>query len=362
MDHQWPYYLAQAYRGVGEDKAARRYFTRALKINSLDPMVWSSLADLYLDGGRVKEALYALERAAFLDPSSAFIQWRVLVRLLALDLPSAREIARDLVSRLLLLEPSKRRNLFALGEMLVKDGLGGILPHDEGVWKAYLRWLISRGEVEKAVMVWREMGDLGWRDRGLFRSVVDGLIAKGAVAQAWKVWRGEFPQDHLIHNGGFERDLLGFGFGWRFNPRISGLKSWGFTFRDRIEGRRSFYLEFDGERNPRVGWPRQLVYIGVPGTYRLSAYMKTEGVTGATGFSLWVWGKGFRARSKELKGYTFWRWVKVDFQVRDPGPCWVALVRQATRKLNRFLGGKVWIDQVVLEKLDEKGVSQGSSG
>ena len=363
LDYRWPYYLAQAYWGMGKRREAKSYFSKSLRLNPLDSVVWSSLADLCLDEGRKEDALLALKNAASLDPSSAFIQWRVLVRLLAIDLPSARGIAQELVSRLLILEPSKRRNLFALGEMLAGGGgMEKLLPHDEGVWGAYLRWLIIRSEVERAMVVWREMGKWGWKDRRLFRGVVDGLIARGAVAQAWEVWREEFPQDPFIHNGGFERDLLGFGFGWRFNSRISGLKSWGFACREKVEGRRSLYLEFDGEHNPQVSWPRQLVYVGTPGTYRLSAYVRTEGVTGATGFSLSVWGKGFRAQCRELRGYNPWRWVQVEFQVQEPGPCWVALVRRATRKLNRFLGGKVWIDQVVLERLDEEGVSQGNPG
>ena len=354
-NHDWSYYLAEAWRAVGQYEKSEDFYMRAIKTNPLDPMVWSSWADLCLDTGRKEDAIYALKRAAYLDPSSSFIQWRVLVRLLGMAIPEAQHMARNQISRLLLLEPSKRRNLFALGSTVVGDeGLEEILPEDPQVWRSYLQWLLPRGEVLRVAKVWEELRGRGWTDKKLFRSIVEGFIGRGHEAQAWQIWREGFANDTLIHNGGFERDFTGFGFGWRWSEKIPGLKSWGFDREDAIEGNRAFFMEFDGEHNPQVNYPRQLVYIDRPGTYKLAAYMKTEGVTGATGFSLVVWGRNVRVHGKELKGYTQWRWISVVFEVKEQEPLWVGLVRRATRKFNRFLGGKVWIDQVALERVGEE--------
>ena len=364
-NHEWAYYLAEAWRAVGRDEKSEEFYVRAVKTNPLDPMVWSSWADLCLDMGRKEDAIYALKRAAYLDPSSSFIQWRILVRLLSIATPESQDIARDQISRLLLLvKPSKRENLFALGYTVAGDEeeLEELLPDDPQIWKDYIRWLLPRGEDLRVVRVWEELRDKGWTDRKLFRFVVEGLICRRHEDKAWRIWKEEYPADGLIHNGGFERDLAGFGFGWRWSKKIPGLKSWGFDREDAIEGNRAFFMEFDGEHNPQVNYPRQLVYIDGPGTYRLTAYMKTEEVTGAKGFSLQVWGKGLRVHGKELRGYNPWKLVSLILDVKGQGPFWVGLVRGTTRKLNKFLGGRVWIDQVVLEKMNEEESAERASG
>ena len=362
LNHVWPYLMGQAWYRVGRVERAERDFMRALKLNPMDSGVWTSLADLYRDGGRKEGAFLALRNAAFLDPLNVDVQWGVLVRLLALDLPQARATIRVLVTRLLQLDPTNRRNLFALARIVAgKGNAQALLPREKDVWRSYLLWLISRGEVDEALSVWNRLGEMSWRDRELFRRVVNGFLSKRAFSQARRVWLEEFPGDSLVHNGGFERSLAGFGFGWRFNSRIPGLKSWGFTYDDAVEGRRSFYMTFDGDQNPSVKWPRQLVYISHPGRYLLTAYLKTEGITGATGFFLSFRGRGVNVKSREFRGYNPWRKVKLEFQVKAPGVYWLALVRHPTGKFNRFLGGSVWLDQVVLERVDdEKGVSQGN--
>ncbi len=363
LNHVWPYLMGQAWRSTGKGREAERSFIRALKLNPIDSGVWASLADLYVDRGRKEEAFLALKNAAFLEPLDVTVQWGVLVRLMTLDLPQARDTVQAIVSRLIFLDPTNRRNLFALAQMVAENGEAeALLPHERDVWRSYLLWLITKGKVRKAYDVWNKLGDLGWRDRRLFKKVVSGFLAKKSYPLARKVWLEEFPGDPLVHNGGFERDILDFGFGWRFSSRIPGLKSWGYANREWVEGRRSFFMGFDGESNPYVAWPRQPVYLDTPGSYRLSAYVKTEGVTGASGFSIRVWGRGVRARSKEVKGYSPWKWLKVVFKVREPGLYWVGLFRPSTRKFNKFLGGRVWIDQVRLEKVDEEEVPLGNSG
>ena len=363
FNHVWPYLTGQAWRGVGKNRKAEGSFIRALELNPLDSSVWAALADLYVDQGKKEKAFLALKNSAFLDPTNVTVQWGVLVRLMTLDLPQARDTEKALISRLILLDSANRRNLFALAQVIAGEtGADYLLPQDKEVWNSYLLWLISRGKLEEAQALWERMGELGWRDRKLFKKVVNGFLSRKGYSRARKIWLEEFPGDPMVHNGGFEYDLAGFGFGWRFNPRIPGLKAWGFSYDEAVEGRRSFYMAFDGEENPSVSWPRQLVYIGEPGRYRLTAYIKTEAVTGATGFSLVFWGKGVRVRSREFRGYNTWRKVKLDFQVKISGVYWLALMRPSTRKFNRFLGGRVWLDEVILERVDEKGVSQGNSG
>ena len=363
LNHLWPYLMGQAWRKVGRVERAEGNFIRALKLNPIDSGVWASLADLYQDEGKKERAYFALRNAAFLEPLDVDAQWGVLVRLMALDLPQARDAIKTLVSRLILLDPTNRRNLFALAQVVAENGKAcELLPRDRDVWRTYLLWLVSRGRLDEALTAWNRVEEEGWKDKKLLKRVVDGFISRRGYSQARKIWLEEFPGDPWIHNGGFEHDLAGFGFGWRFNPRISGLKSWGFSYDEAMEGRRSFYMAFDGDENPQVAWPRQLVYIGVPGRYLLSAYMKTEGITGATGFFLSFRGRGVNVRSREFKGYNSWKKVKLEVQVKEPGVYWLALVRPSTQKFNRFLGGRIWLDQVVLEREDEKGLSQGNPG
>ncbi len=362
LSYRWPFLLAAAWKAEGEYEKAERYLKRSIFLNPLDPSAWIALSDVFLEKGLKEEALHFLENSIFLDSTSAYVRWRVLLRLMTYGTSRTSPMVKNQIAQLIYLEPSKRDKLFELARMVSgSDNIDSYVPNDRDSWRAYLVWQLRRGDPSHVKAMWESMKGKGWTDERLFRYTVNGLIAKKRCEDAWSIWREWFSQDGPIHNGGFEKDIVNCGFGWRWNPHIEGLKSWGYSRSYKVEGRRSFFMEFDGDHNPYVGYPRQLVFIDKPGRYRLSVFIRTEDVTGATGFSVEVWGKGFRARSEEVKGYTPWKLVNLEFCVREIGVIWVAFIRRKTKKLNKFLGGNIWIDQVTLERVGEEEASKRSA-
>jgi hypothetical protein len=133
---------------------------------------------------------------------------------------------------------------------------------------------------------------------------------------------------------------------------VEGVKRVRFVHFFKAEGRRSFSIEFDGEHNPNVVNPYQYIYL-YPGDYVLKALLATKGVTGASGFYLEVSGPRFRTTSEEVGGDTSWKKIDMPFTLKSPGLYRLSLRRNATKKLNRFLDGQVFLDGVRLVRLNE---------
>jgi len=184
--------------------------------------------------------------------------------------------------------------------------------------------------------------------------MIKGLFYNGKYKACWELWENRYRNEYrgnLVFNGGFERNFLRYGFSWRTQSKIKGARRVRFIHFYKAEGRRAFSMEFDGEHNPSVSNPYQYIYLQ-PGTYRLHALLSTEGVTGATGFYVEISGPHFRAASNEIKGDTSWKKIELTLNLKEAGLYRISLRRNPTRKLNRFLGGKVFFDDVRLVRLN----------
>ncbi len=352
FDHRWNFYLAEGYRAAGDFKNAELYIKKAISEDPFDPLPWLSLSELFRERGEKDKSIECLEKVATLYPTSASLRWYIFVHSISLGTTKGLKLAEAQVPWILKLSPSKRYKIFNIIDSLEgKDRLSLMIPEDRSVVRSYLLWLIRKGYTEDSVKVWEKVKKNGWDDPALFRSVVQGLIWKKDFKNAFMIWKEKTHQKDVVFNGGFERDIENFGFGWRFPKKLRGLRRWGYSTAFKTEGRRSFFMEFNGEENPSVRYPSQLVFIEEPGKYRLSALVKTEEVTSAEGFRLAVWGSGIKGKvTRDIKGYTFWKILTLDFEVPNPGPVWIAIVRRKTTKLNRFLGGRIWIDEVKIER------------
>lgn len=188
------------------------------------------------------------------------------------------------------------------------------------------------------------------------RAYVDRLLRDAMVPQAYIGWvngltREQREQLGLLHDGGFELEPDGFGFGWRLNGERGVLVKRSATYGG--EGERSLHLLFDGYRG-RFGGVSQSLFLE-PGSYRLAGRVRTDSLETQGGLS-WV----VRCRLSETRdlgvserflGTNPWRDFGFDFDV--PAGCPLVelrLVSVGERSFEREIAGGAWFDRLAVRK------------
>ena len=357
-DNSW-FALGRAYYYSGDCEKAKVCFGKALSANRLSypaliELMWLSLKDV----DDKNDVVTLVQTIDLLAPADIGIHWKILIRTMTFDAPWARRIALGEIRLLLPLYGRRRTQLFRIAGLLLKnDGrLLTFVPDDRAVKISLLHYLLYRKKrVDLAGTLWDEINTKGWEDKALFRTMINGFFYNKRYEKAWELWRKKFSsayEDTLVFNGGFEKDFLNYGFSWRRQGKRKGVKRVRFVHFFKSEGRRSFSIEFDGEHNPAITNPYQYIYLE-PGDYRLRASLALKDITSASGFYLEFSGHHIRSVSDQFKGDRDWENVELLLHLKVPGIYRVSLRRNATRKLNRFLGGKVFLDDVSLVKLND---------
>ncbi len=351
--------LARIYDYLGEYAKARHALQRSLSLNCLYYPAWIEHMWLSMRKGAKSEGPARIARVLdLLNPTDTALHWKILIRMLALNTPWAPQLALNEIRTLLPLDARDRTQLFRIAELILGNpqDLLAFVPDEKQVKAPLLSYLLyARRRPDLALTLWEEMKERGWKNEDLFHTLINGLFRNRKYREAFALWKKTFRNEYrnnLVFNGGFERDFLKYGFAWRVQRRPKGVRRMRFIHFYTAEGRRSFTIECDGEHNPRIMTPYQYIYLE-PGQYRLSAFLSTREVTSASGFYLELSGPHFRAISRRFTGDTDWTRVELLVSLKLAGMYRVSLRRDATSKLNRFLGGKVFLDEVTLHRLHE---------
>ncbi len=353
------YALGKIRYYLGDYLGARRAYDNALTSNRFYYPAWIDLMWLALkneaDGKEASRLIYAVD---MLNPTDLKIHWEILLKAITLDETWARDVALNEISLLIPLSKGRRVRLFRMAGMLLgsEDALLTFVPDDRDVKSKLLSYFLYVSKrPDLAETLWTEISARGWKTQDLFETMIKGLFYNKAYEKAWVVWRKRYRNDYketYVFNGGFERNFLNYGFSWRYQGKVKGVTRVRFIHYYKGEGRRSFSMEFDGEHNPTIVNPYQYIYLE-PGYYQVRALVSTKGVTGSNGFYVELSGPRFRAVSEEVKGDTPWKKIVVSVVLKQAGLYRLSLRRNASRKLNRFLGGRVFFDGVRLVRRDE---------
>lgn len=191
------------------------------------------------------------------------------------------------------------------------------------------------------------------------------LMVHGLVHEAWKTEFSQVPPlGGTVVAGDFENITDGGMFGWKLSD-AEGVKARVLRCEDCSGKGRALNLKFDGEHNVDYAGVSQVVPVEPGGTYRLEAKAKSEQITSARGPSLRILGLGGQigdaaeacGRWSGVWGPEFrlsQNWHPVSLVFRVPDQCegvYIKLVRPATDRLNKFLGGELWLDDIRLERL-----------
>ncbi len=363
LNPKWNRILGVFYRYSGEPFKALGFQEGLVLKDPLNPDAWIDLGETLLFMHR-PQGLNMVKNASFLDPTDGGYRWKVLIT--ALQMGNVELASREMKA-LLLLEPSKRPIIFQLAYRLFEGDMNTVMskviPLDQKVMEDFLFYLFRHNEAAEAWQLWQELELRDWITERALKGMVSFLMQNQAYGMAYSIWSRHVAEDQpgVVFNPGFENELLGYGFGWRWE-KVRGV-SYDLSYSQHVEGRHSFHLRFDGEHNPAFITPYQIVYLAEPGNYILRAFVKTRSITSSEGPYLFVQGQnGAVAKGPKLRGDNAWREVLIPFSLaKGDNAVVIGIRRDKSHKLNRFLGGELWIDKVSIEHQEEN-EEEGTGG
>ncbi len=234
-----------------------------------------------------------------------------------------------------------------------------ILPPNPQVYLAFIKLLLSAGDLDSAHQIWSALIGLktvfDYHD-GLF--YIDSLIQAHAIASASAAWkqlssRSEALQaysrpDNMVTDGSFSQEILNSGFDWRYNPRPQIAVT--LDSADFHTGDRSLRLVYS-ETGSDAGI-FQYIAVRPHSRYRLSAWVKSDNLDTANGPTLAVLNDDDNAvygATEETIGTTPWHRVAAELQT---GPETTLLILAVLRRPGGTrIQGKFWVDDIALEPL-----------
>jgi hypothetical protein len=340
---------------MGSEEEIERLFVKSLRLDPLLSYSWLGLSEVFSDKGEREKAIFSLRRAVELAPLYIANRWEsALIALKVGDRQTAIESLRVVAKS----DPQRRPRVFDLSWQVFGDPelILNRIVSDEAL-PSYLGYLIQKDRLKESLSAWERIERSGVEvSYSLSLVYIDFLIRKDRASYAYSIWRERFGEEEsgsLIWNGGFEREPLGRGFDWRIG-RVDGVRV-DFDWAKRVEGRRSLRLRFDGKHNIDFYHIYQIVHVEPGAEYEFSSALSSEGITTGNGLSweLICYPRGGSLGVTEpLVGTTPWHRVWLSF--KTPPECssiMVRLRRKKSFKLDRFISGTLWVDDVKLKQV-----------
>ncbi|HXG31370.1 MAG TPA: carbohydrate binding domain-containing protein [Thermodesulfobacteriota bacterium] len=362
-DAELNYRLARLnYLFTSEDgNRIRALYVRSLELSPLFSSSWLGLTEVFAENGEKQRALITLKRAVELSPFYISRLWEASILALRLGFqPMAIESLRTVAKA----DPARRERVFDVCWELINDPdliLKAIVTDDS--LPSYLRYLISRGRLKETFPVWDRMKKIGMVSKEIASYYMDFLIARDESSMALSIWTDMFGRgkdNSLVWNGGFESDPMGT-FDWKIKD-VDGVKV-TFDSGQRFEGNYSLKLRFDGEHNVDFYHISQIVPVEPDTDYILTSYVATMKITtkNGIGWEVFCYPRINMTKSTDpVVETTGWRRVELSFHT--PSDCRAVVIRLRRYKSNRidkYISGTAWVDDVKLFKVGLKADAQG---
>jgi hypothetical protein len=343
---------------------AEEHFRRATHLDSYDPQTWLELAVAMEFQARIEEAGACLRRVHLLAPNLPAYQWPIANFYLLQG--SVDEAFRHF--RVVLAGTSQYdSNVFGLAWKATDDGgkiLQELIPERVTTEFSYLNFLVFGRRLNEAQAVWKRI--VAGREAfspGQSSPYIDNLVAAQRADEAYQVWTdlqkkgliryASLPSEkNLISNGEFEDELLNMGFDWRIVP-VEGVYA-GLDTSTYHSPSHALLVQFPGKQNLQYQHVYQYVKVSPGQSYRLQAFMKTEGITTDSGPHLEVYdaynAAALDKSTDDLTGTSDgWTPLLLDFATGSKTELIVVrLVRLPSKKFDNLISGKVWLDDVRL--------------
>jgi tetratricopeptide (TPR) repeat protein len=312
--------LGSAFEAAQEISQARACYSRALELSGEIPQIWLRDANFHIQAGDPENALHSAGRVLRTVPDYDSVLFGYFDRL-------------------------------GLGTDAVLAEIG----NDRRAMYSYARYHIGRGEMDQAAEVWKHVAAKGFADDTLAASYIDALLSSHRDAEAWRDWieylgarRGDYPDDNLLFNAGFEKEPTGSAFDWRIRP--SDQFDTMLDASAAHEGSRALRIRFHGTENVSYGNVIQAVGV-TPGKYTFEAWVRTENITTNEGPRIELFDPEspahFQFSTDPFIGTVSWKPVRQIFTV-PVGEKLLALriVRRVSQKIDSKINGEFWMDSM----------------
>jgi tetratricopeptide (TPR) repeat protein len=228
--------------------------------------------------------------------------------------------------------------------------------------ESYFTYARQYLDVESTATIWERFREMP--EAGNHRQYYAGdLLRRGDVHAAWRTSFGrDAPVAVDLFDAGFSSTSTKQPWGWRLEDG-EGVRVRTGSCADCEQDGRALHIEFDGENNPHFMGVSQYLPVLPGAAYLLKARVKYDGLTSARGPAMIVQGVTGAAGTAAsdchfwIEGEQFlmtsdWRATQVAFAA--PSSCEgvrVMVARPQTSKLNRYIAGDLWVDDVHLEIL-----------
>jgi hypothetical protein len=351
-----------------QPQMAAAEFRRAAELDPNDPQPWIDLAAAAEFQGDISQAGKYLREADDLAPRLPDYQWPIgNFYLLHGD---TAEAFRHF--KVVLAGETGKYNMPIFSTAWKASGdpatiLKDLIPNVFGAEMSYIWYLMDHQKYVDTMPVWDRIaaGPSDFTPEEV-SSYIEGLIDAHEVGNALQVWTDlqkkgivryatPKPVGNLVTNGDFEDKILGMGFDWRISS-IAGTYA-GVDTSNYHSPSHSLLVGFTGKQNLDYRQVYQYIPVKPSTSYRLQAFMMTDGITTDSGPRLEVRDAYNPAALDVLSPSMIgdsngWTPIQLDFKT---GPktnlLLLSLTRLPSQKFDNLIAGKVWLDDVSLTTL-----------
>jgi hypothetical protein len=338
-------------------------YQKAVTLNPGYTEAWLDLGTAFELDGNTAAARDAFLRAKKTYPASAEVAWRYGNFLLREgELPEAFTELR------LALQADPRRAGAVFSRVYRADPdidaiLNDLLPPLPAVYVDAIAEAVDSQQLAVAQTMWMRLMKLNphlqlWQ----FDKFVGALQAHRDYDAARQVWdQGTStmklppliqPRDSVLWDPSYESGISNISFAWFFRPLAEGVHT-EFDTTEKLSGKQSLRLTFDGKHNPGSDVACALGNV-TPGTkYLFSGWVKTKNITGDQGVRFHLKSIGNDqiplAVTREIHGITPWTSIEQDWTAA-PGihGVEVCISREPSTNPDIHISGDAWVDDVTL--------------
>lgn len=342
---------------------------RTVELNPYDPQGWVDLGTAWTFQGKTSEAEACLRQADLLAPNIPAYQWPIAnFYLLQNNVDEAFRHFKVVLAGTSEFDPIVFRTAWRASGDADKI-LEELIPNHVSTEFNYLYYLLSERRLPESQAVWKRILSGSEKfEAAQVSPYIDTLIQAHLPDPAYQAWvdmqrRGLVASSaagtsgNFITNGDFEGDIPNLGFDWRI-LRVPGVYADRDTTNFRSPGH-ALLVQFLGKENLNYGNVFQFVKVSPKSSYRLQAFMKTEGITTDSGPRLEVRDAYELAAlyklTDNLIGTTDgWTPVLLDFTTGPKTTLLVVTVKRLpSQKIDNLIAGKVWLDDLRLTLLSK---------
>jgi len=358
LGRYWQYNLEEP-----DARRAIRAYQIALTLNPHSADTWLDLGTEYESEGDLADAQNALLQAKRVYPLSPEVSWRYgnfLLRKGEIDAAFAE------IKRAVEVDPKRGAAAFLLCKRVEPDVnavLDRVFPNSQAAYLSVISALTEQQQTDQALVVWSRLVALH-PHFPLLESfpLIEVLIHKLQMAQAQRVWdqalaiagvsRPADTPNSLVWDGGFESNISGGGFAWRYPVFIGGVQV-TLDSKEKHSGSRSLRLTFNGLSNVNFSDVCQYVPVQPSTTYRFSSWVRTDALSTDQGvrFALHSISNSVNSISwtDDVRGTQPWTQIRMPWNSgKDVSELQLCVTRLPSQKFDSKIAGFAWIDDVDL--------------